>query len=118
MFSSGSAERCPRGGHELGATKRALNTFKNRPKIVDLGPQSATKPDEGNPTKTRGGAHKWHKQILIEFGPVSGCFDHHPKLLNCQIAQPCEKLGRTPPNQPRRQTVMPGRDYVLALPDS
>ncbi len=41
-----------------------------------------------------GNAHKpamptnQHKPIPIDFGPVFVCFDHYPKLLNCEIAQP------------------------------
>ncbi len=28
------------------------------------------------------------KPIPLDFGPVSGCLDHDPKLLDCEIAQP------------------------------
>ena len=56
-----------------------------RPNIVDVGPKSAPKPDEAKPGAV---PTNRHKPIPIDFGPVSGCFDHDPKLVNCEIAQP------------------------------
>ena len=59
-----------------------------RPQIVDVGPKSAPKPDEAKPKMPGAVPTNRHKPIPTDFGPVSGCFDHDPKLLNCEIAQP------------------------------
>ncbi len=56
-----------------------------RLEIVDLGPRTAPKPDEAKPKMPGAVPTNRRKAIPIDFGPVSGCFDHDPKLLNCEI---------------------------------
>ena len=53
-----------------------------------MGPKPPLKPDEAKPKMLGAVATNPHKPTVIDFGPVSGCFDHDPKLLNCEIAQP------------------------------
>ncbi len=53
-----------------------------------MGPKSAPNPDVAKP-KVPGAVHaNRHKPIPIDFGPVSVCFDHDPKHVNCEKAQP------------------------------
>ncbi len=59
-----------------------------RQKDVDLGPTSASKQNEGEPIMPKAVLTNRHEPIPIDFGPVSVCFGHDPKLLNCEIAQP------------------------------
>ncbi len=53
-----------------------------------MGPKSAPKPDEAKPKMPESVPANKHKAIPIDFEPVSGCFNHNPKLVNCEIAQP------------------------------
>ena len=76
------------GSAELKGPRKLLRI---RPKIIDLGPKSAPKPDEAKPKMPGSVPTNRHKPIPIDFGPVSGCFDHDPKLLNCEIAQPSQR---------------------------
>ncbi len=69
-------------------------TIKIRPEIVDLGPKSAPKPDEAKPKMPGAVPASRHKPMPNDFGPVSGCFGHDPKLATCEIAQP----NTEPPN--------------------
>ncbi len=59
-----------------------------RPGIVDLEPKSAPKPHKAKPKMAGAVPTNPPKPMSIDFGPVSGCFDHNPKLLNCEIAHP------------------------------
>ncbi len=45
----------------------------------------APKPDEAKPKITGALPANRRNPIPIDFGPVSGCFDHDPKLFNCEI---------------------------------
>ncbi len=45
-------------------------------------PKRPPKPDEAKPNMPV------VVPIPIDFGPVPGCSNHDPKLLNCEIAQP------------------------------
>ncbi len=53
-----------------------------------MGPNSAPKPDEAKPKMPGEVPTNRLKPSPIDFDPVSGCFNHDPKLLNCEIAQP------------------------------
>ncbi len=55
------------------------------PKFIDLGPKSNPKPDEAKPKMPGAVPTNRHKPRPIDFGQVSGCFYHDPKLLNCEI---------------------------------
>ena len=59
-----------------------------RPKIDALGPKSAPKPETNCPKMPRAVPTNRHKPTPIDFGPASLRFDHDPKLVNCQKAQP------------------------------
>ncbi len=52
-----------------------------------MGPKSASKPDETKHQMPGAVPTDRHKPIPIDFGPVSGCFGHDAKLLNCEIGQ-------------------------------
>ena len=69
--------------------------FRIRPGIVDLAPKSGPTPNNTTP-KMPGAVptDDRHKSIPIHFGPVSGCFDHDPKLCNYEITQPSTFMAR------------------------
>ncbi len=62
-----------------------------RPKPFDLEPKSAPKPDEAKPMMPKAVPTNRHEPFPINFGAVSVCFGHDPKLLNCEIAQPIRR---------------------------
>ncbi len=53
-----------------------------------MGPKSAPKPDENTPKTHWAVPTHWHKPIKIDFGPVSVCFEHDPKLLIFELGKP------------------------------
>ncbi len=67
----------------------ARTTFKNPSAKHRCG--SAPKPDETKPNISGAVPTNRPKPIPIDFGPISGYFDHDPKLFNCEIAQPRSK---------------------------
>ncbi len=67
-----------------------------RPGIVDLRPKAVPKPDETTPKMPGAVPTNRHAPIPIDFGPVSTCFDHDPKLSNCEIAQPSGSFQESP----------------------
>ncbi len=75
--------------HQVSAELQGPETLvRIRPGIVDLRPESAPKPDETNPKMPGAVPTNRHKPSPTDFGPVSGYFDHDPKLLNYEIPQP------------------------------
>ncbi len=67
-----------------------------------MGPRLAPKRGEAKPKVPEAVPTNQQKTIPIDVGPVYVCFDHDPKLCNCEIAQP--KVGQQLRNQIRKTT--------------
>ncbi len=93
--------------------------FRIRPKIVHLEPKLAPKPYEAKPKMPGAVPTNRRKPIPIYFGPVSGCFDHDQKLLNCEIAQPrrcpADPTPLPPIGGPLAAALLLGQRLPLAL---
>ncbi len=50
-------------------------------------PKPTPKPDEAKPKMPGAVPTNRHTLIPTDFGPASACFDHDPKLVNCEKAQ-------------------------------
>ena len=93
------------------------NCLRIRPKMIDLGPKSAPKSDEAKPNMPGAVPTNKHKPIPIDFGPVSGCFDHDPKLFNCEILNVTQQCFRAVnrPSGPDFGRIATGKAPKLAL---
>ncbi len=70
-------------------------------------PSRSPKPDEAKPKMPGAVPANGRKPMPIDVGPVSGCFDHDPKLLDCEIASPSIRVlcrGHRPKSQSEHPT--------------
>ena len=82
-------------------------TFKNPNRNRRFGAQNGPKPNETNPKMPGAVPANRLKPIPIVFGPVSVWFDHDPKLLNCEIAQPRKDMDHDPCVCPSKSALRP-----------
>ncbi len=92
----------PRGEHaphgivvEISAElKRAGKLLRIRPGIFDFGSDSGLKLGQTKPKISGTVPTNRHTTIANDYEPISACFDHDPKPLNCELAQPRDFDGQ------------------------